>query len=59
MSNNENSNPGNVSNDHAKASDAGKKGGQSSTSSTSPNRDKASEAGKKGHDTSHSGNHKA
>ncbi|WP_297836867.1 KGG domain-containing protein [Pseudomonas sp.] len=59
MPNNEKSNSGNVSNDRAKASEAGKKGGESSTSSTSQSRDKASEAGRKGHDTSHGANRKA
>ena len=59
MPNNDNSNSGNFSNDRAKASEAGKKGGQSSTSSTSQNRDKASEAGKKSNDTSHGGSRKA
>jgi general stress protein YciG len=51
-----NKNPGNFSNDREKASEAGKKGGQSSSGSGFANdRQKASEAGKKGGQTSHSG----
>ncbi|MFS2160353.1 general stress protein [Pseudomonas sp. Pseusp122] len=52
----DNKNPGNFSNDREKASEAGKKGGQSSSGSGFANdRQKASEAGKKGGQTSHSG----
>lgn len=52
-----NKNPGNFSNDHQKASDAGRKGGQASGSNNAGkssegnfanDRQKASEAGKKG-----------
>ncbi|WP_295473391.1 KGG domain-containing protein [uncultured Pseudomonas sp.] len=50
-----NKNPGNFANDREKASQAGKKGGQSSGGNMSQDRDKASEAGKKGGQGSHRG----
>lgn len=54
-----NKNPGNFSNDKEKASEAGKKGGQSSSGTGSGNfakdREKASEAGRKGGQHSHGG----
>ncbi|WNW09910.1 KGG domain-containing protein [Pseudomonas sp. DTU_2021_1001937_2_SI_NGA_ILE_001] len=50
-----NKNPGNFANDREKASQAGKKGGQSSGGNMSQDRDKASETGKKGGQGSHRG----
>lgn len=46
-------NSGNFAEDREKASEAGKKGGQSSSGSFKSDRDKASEAGKKGGQNSH------
>ncbi|MGA4634790.1 general stress protein [Pseudomonas solani] len=43
-----NKNPGNFSNDREKASEAGRKGGQSSGNTLANDRQKASEAGRKG-----------
>lgn len=50
-----NKNPGNFSNDKEKASEAGKKGGQSSSGNFAKDREKASEAGRKGGQHSHGG----
>lgn len=50
-----NDNPGNFANDHEKASEAGKKGGQNSGGNFANDREKASEAGKKGGEHSHGG----
>lgn len=44
----DNSNSGNFAEDREKASEAGKKGGQSSSGNFKNDREKASEAGKKG-----------
>lgn len=43
-----NKNPGNFSNDREKASEAGRKGGQSSAGNPASDRQKAPEAGRKG-----------
>ncbi|WP_032634336.1 con-10 family general stress protein [Pseudomonas syringae] len=48
-------NPGNFANDHEKASEAGKKGGQISGGNFANDREKASEAGRKGGQNSHGG----
>ena len=52
-----NKNPGNFANDREKASEAGKKGGQSSGGNFANDREKASEAGRKGGQHSHGGGH--
>ncbi|MDG9930718.1 MULTISPECIES: KGG domain-containing protein [unclassified Pseudomonas] len=46
-------NPGNFANDRQKASEVGKKGGQSSGGNSANDRAKASEAGRKGGQNSH------
>lgn len=43
-----NNNPGNFANDRQKASESGRKGGQSSGGGTSQDRQKTSESGRKG-----------
>jgi general stress protein YciG len=48
MANSGNSNPGNFANDHEKASEAGKKGGQASGGNFANDPERASEAGQKG-----------
>lgn len=53
-----NKNPGNFANDHQKASEAGKKGGQTSGGNFANDREKASEAGRKGGQNSHGGERK-
>ena len=50
-----NNNPGNFANGREKASEAGKKGGQSSGGNFANDREKASEAGRKGGQQSHGG----
>ena len=50
-----NSNPGNFANDRAKASEAGRKGGQKSGGNFANDREKAAEAGRKGGQNSHGG----
>ncbi|XXF11144.1 general stress protein [Pseudomonas sp. D1-3] len=55
MANTGNNNPGNFANDREKASEAGKKGGQSSGGNFANDREKASEAGRKGGSNSHGG----
>ncbi|UCJ14856.1 general stress protein [Pseudomonas sp. MM211] len=50
-----NSNPGNFANDRAKASEAGRKGGQQSGGNFANDRVKAAEAGRKGGQNSHGG----
>lgn len=54
-----NINPGNFANDREKASEAGKKGGQSSGGNFANDREKASEAGRKGGQHSHGGGRKS
>ncbi|KAB0569068.1 general stress protein [Pseudomonas palleroniana] len=54
-----NKNPGNFANDHAKAAEAGKKGGQASGGNFANDREKASEAGRKGGQNSHGGGRKS
>ena len=53
-----NKNPGNFANDHEKASEAGKKGRQTSGGNFANDREKASEAGRKGGQNSHGGGRK-
>lgn len=48
-------NPGNFANDREKASEAGRKGGQSSGGNFANDRERASEAGRKGGQNSHGG----
>ncbi|UQY35759.1 general stress protein [Pseudomonas fulva] len=55
MANTGNNNSGNFANDREKASEAGKKGGQSSGGNFANDREKASEAGRKGGSNSHGG----
>ena len=50
-----NSNPGNFANDRAKASEAGRKGGQNSGGNFANDRATDSEAGRKGGSHSHGG----
>ncbi|MBF8779694.1 general stress protein [Pseudomonas fulva] len=52
-------NPGNFANDREKASEAGRKGGQSSGGNFANDRERASEAGKKGGQQSHGGGRKS
>ena len=54
-----NKKPGNFANDREKASEAGKKGGQSSGGNFANDREKASEAGRKGGQHSHGGGRKS
>ncbi|TLG90242.1 general stress protein [Pseudomonas edaphica] len=54
-----NKNPGNFANDREKASEAGKKGGQSSGGNFANDREKASEAERKGSQHSHGGGRKS
>lgn len=48
-------NPRNFANDRGKASEAGRKGGQSSGGNFANDRERASEAGRKGGENSHGG----
>lgn len=48
-------NPGNFANDKEKASEAGRKGGQSSSGNFANDPERASDAGRKGGQNSHSG----
>jgi general stress protein YciG len=50
-----NKNPGNFANDRAKASEAGKKGGQVSGGNFANDKEKAAETGRKGGQNSHGG----
>jgi len=59
MANSGNNNPGNFANDHEKASEAGRKGGQASGGNFANDPERASEAGKKGGENSHGGGRQA
>ncbi|UXZ93884.1 general stress protein [Pseudomonas phytophila] len=54
-----NKNPGNFANDHEKASEAGRKGGQASGGNFANDREKASDAGRKGGQNSHGSGRKS